>query len=130
MQLEYRLNEARLQLETVQHENPFSACCRIWLMITVRKASIRSKLLHRSTITQAQIKHIVAQGNSIRSILLHRPCNYECLRRTVAIEAKHVNHDENCKMISKSVEKNVLQNEHCERAYTAIYAAGMQGQCS
>ena len=121
MQLEYRLNEARLQLETVQHENPFSACCRIWLMITVRKASIRSKLLHSSTITQ---------GNSIRSILLHRPCNYECLRRTVAIEAKHVNHDENCKMISKSVEKNVLQNEHCERAYTAIYAAGMQGQCS
>ena len=99
-------------------------------MITVRKASIRSKLLHSSTITQAQIKHIVAQGNSIRSILLHRPCNYECLRRIVAIEAKHVNHDENCKMISKSVEKNVLQNEHCERAYTAIYAAGMQGHCS
>ena len=95
-------------------------------MITVRKASIRSKLLHSSTITQAQIKHIVAQVNSIRSILLHRPCNYEC----PAIEAKHVNHDENCKMISKSVEKNVLQNEHCERAYTAIYAAGMQGQCS
>ena len=75
MQLEYRLSAARLQLEPVQHESPFSACCRIWLMLAVHKASIRSELLHSPMIMKAQVKHIVAQGNNIRSILLHRPCD-------------------------------------------------------
>ena len=111
MQLEYRLNEARLQLETVQHENPFSACCRIWLMITVRKASIRSKLLHSSTITQAQIKHIVAQGSSIRSILLHRPCNEECLRRKAGIQARRANHGEHRKTVSENLENRVAKRK-------------------
>ena len=111
MQLEYRLNEARLQLETVQHENPFSACCRIWLMITVRTASIRSELLHSSMIAKAQIKHIVAQGSSICSILLHRPCNEECLRRKAEIQAKRANHGEHRKMVSKNVENRVAKRK-------------------